>query len=102
MPATNGSRMSRSSHSSSANAATASAQNSICRVGIIAAVPPRPCPGASSRLRGADAAVGAHMAHPFADIGGERKQRQGGNGAYGHVEHDSGVETEPERGQHQT
>src|SRR5712692_10811640 len=96
MPATNGSRMSRSSHSSSAKAATASAQNTICRIGIIAAVPARHCPETSSRLP--DAAVGAHVPHPFADIGGDRKQRHGGNHGHGHVEHDAAVETEPERG----
>src|SRR5437764_13689338 len=100
MPATKGSRISRSTHSTSTPSTSVTTQNVIWRVSVIL-VPRAQLERASAR-RSLVSRDRAHVADPFAQIDRDRGQREGGDRRHGRGECPSGVEAEAERGEHQS
>src|SRR5207248_8327680 len=98
MPATNGRRISRNSHIASAAATTAKTQNSIWRAGIERP----PAPASRNITSSLGRPVGTHVAHPFAEIRADRKQRQGGDDRHRNREYEFVLDTKTERCQHET
>src|SRR5215469_5181458 len=81
------------------------AQNATWRVRLIAVVllPMRSRSALSATLLASvGRAVRAHVAHPFSQIGGDRKQRQGGDQGGGRGEQQPDLEIKAQRGQDQS